>query len=197
MSASPDPLAKPALRRALRAEREALPAETVASASAVVAARAVPILLEKRPAVVSAYLAMGRELDPAPTAAALRALGVTVALPRVVARGEPLRFHAWQPGEPLETASLGVRQPPAGAPEAVPDILLVPLLAFDPRGFRLGYGGGFYDRTLAQLRATRPVLAIGIALERQLRPSLPVEPWDQPLDLVVTEAAVHRFVPAT
>jgi 5-formyltetrahydrofolate cyclo-ligase len=190
---STDPSAKPGLRRALRAEREALSAEAVAAASVVVAARVVPVVLDKRPAVVSAYLAMGQELDPAPATDALRALGVTVALPRVVAKGQPLRFHTWQPGDALETVSMGVLQPLATAPEAVPDVLLVPLLAFDVRGFRLGYGGGFYDRTLAMLRAIRPVFAVGVAMERQLRPSLPVEPWDQPLDLVVTEAAVHRF----
>lgn len=144
-------------------------------------------------AVVSAYWPMGDELDPRPLMAALHAAGHGVALPVVVARGEPLLFRAWVPGLPLVDNVFGTRAPPQAAPAVVPDVLLVPLLAFDPDGYRLGYGGGYYDRTLRRLRGEGRALAVGFAFAEQQVDSVPREPFDEPLDWIVTEREARAF----
>lgn len=139
--------------------------------------------------VVSGYWPMDDEFDPRPLLHRLHARGHPCALPVVVARGRPLAFRAWTPGTALVAAQFGTSVPPDDAPEVAPRILLVPLLAFDGRGYRLGYGGGFYDMTLARLRAGgRPVLAVGIAFAAQRVERVPNEATDQRLDWLVTEA---------
>lgn len=140
---------------------------------------------------LSGYLPIRSEADPVPAMAALSRHG-PVGVPEVTGPGEPLRFRLWTPGAPLEQGSFGVMIP-TDAPEMTPEILIVPLLAFDARGFRLGYGGGFYDRTLAALRAQGPVQAIGLAFAAQEVSALPVEATDQPLDAIVTEKGLARF----
>lgn len=140
---------------------------------------------------VSAYVAMRSEIDPLPALEALHRQGVRLCLPVVEGRARPLRFLAWTPGDPLVPGGFGTRVPAGGAPVA-PDLLIVPMLAFDRRLYRLGYGGGFYDRTLAALRQSRPAPAIGLAYEAQRMESVPTEPTDIPLDAVATEAALHR-----
>ncbi len=144
---------------------------------------------------VAAYLAMRSEIDPLP---ALReaAAGEVLGLPVMAeGRGHPLRFRAWTPGAALVPGGFGTRVPAEG-PWIEPRVLVVPLVAFDRRGNRLGYGGGFYDRTLAGLRArgpiAGPVTAIGFAWGRQEAEELPLEATDQPLDLIVTESEVIR-----
>jgi 5-formyltetrahydrofolate cyclo-ligase len=141
------------------------------------------------PGILATYAAMGDELDPAAIEARAVALGWKLAFPRV-SRGEPLAFHAagW---ESLAPGTLGIPEPAETAPRLEPDVLLVPLLAADAAGNRLGQGGGYYDRTLAGLRAARRVLAIGLAWDMQLVTSLESEPWDQPLDAVATPTAFH------
>src|SRR5690606_25805829 len=109
---------------------------------------------------VSAYWPLPEELDPRPLATRLHAAGHPVGLPVVVARGAPLLFRLWQPGMTLVEGAYRVLTPPPEAPEVVPAVLLMPLLAFDGAGFRLGYGGGFYDRTLAGLRARGHAIGI-------------------------------------
>jgi 5-formyltetrahydrofolate cyclo-ligase len=122
---------------------------------------------------------------------ALHGLGYRVAAPVVTGKGQPLAFREWEPGCRTERGGFGVRLPADG--EALePDLLLVPLLAFDAQGFRLGYGGGFYDRTLEALRAVRPVTAIGLAYAAQQLPHVPHGPRDQRLDAVATEAGLLR-----
>ncbi|HEY9538186.1 MAG TPA: 5-formyltetrahydrofolate cyclo-ligase, partial [Kiloniellaceae bacterium] len=138
--------------------------------------------------VVSAYWPLGDEIDPRPLMEALHRRGIRLALPAIRAAAEPLDFRAWQPGDALEPAGFGTCQPSAAAPLLQPDLLLVPLLAFDAAGYRLGYGGGFYDRSLALLRATGDILAVGLAFAAQQVAAVPREATDQPLDLVVTEA---------
>ncbi len=161
------------------------------------AARAVAmVILEEAPpplgAVVSGYWPLGHELDPRPLLEALSARGHAVALPVTTRRGQPLRFRQWQPGEPLMPARFGLSEPPPEAPELRPDWLLVPLLAFDRRGHRLGYGAGYYDRTLESLPGA---MALGFAYAGQEVPRVPDGLGDRPLRAVATERGVIHCEP--
>ena len=144
-------------------------------------------------AVVAAYWPMGSELDPRPLMTELASDGHPLALPVVVAPARPLVFRAWSPGDALEPAAFDTRVPGAGKPELSPAVILAPLLAFDRRGYRLGYGGGFYDRTLGDLRADGQVLAVGLAYAAQEVPAVPHDPNDERLDWIVTEAEAIRL----
>ena len=144
-------------------------------------------------ATVSAYVAIGDEADPAPLLQILRVRGHHIALPRVTGRGKPLDFHAYEPGKPLVAGGFGLSEPARDWPKAEPDILIVPLLAFDTYGYRIGYGAGFYDRTLAKLRAARDVLAVGFAFAGQEFETVPHDENDQRLDWVVTENGARKF----
>jgi 5-formyltetrahydrofolate cyclo-ligase len=139
--------------------------------------------------VVGGYHALPDEADPALLLERLVELGCHIAYPRVVGRGLPLEFHRVPDGEVLAPGAFGIHEPLDIWPRAVPDILLVPLLAFDSSGHRLGYGGGFYDRTLALLN----VPAIGIAYAGQEAASLPCLPHDRTLVMVLTEQGIWRF----
>jgi 5-formyltetrahydrofolate cyclo-ligase len=141
-------------------------------------------------AVVSFYWPMGDEADPRALAHALAARGHTLALPVVVVKKSPLHFRAWHEGDALVVHPFGMHEPGVQARTVTPDVLLIPLLAFDAQGTRLGYGGGFYDRTLASLATKR---AIGIAYAGQEVGALPCHDHDHPLDAVVTEEGVRRF----
>ena len=138
-------------------------------------------------AVVSGFWPMGDEIDVRPLLEALIARSHPVALPTVVRRGEALVFRAWRPGDALAGGTLGTSVPAADQPELRPQIVITPLLAFDARGFRVGYGAGYYDMTLAQLRAAGNVLAVGVGYDAQEVDTVPIEDWDQPLDWIVTE----------
>ena len=135
---------------------------------------------------VAGYLPIGSELDPRPLLLALHGLGVPLAMPVVTAPDAPLVFRPWTPGMATARSNFGVEEPQSGE-AVVPDLLLVPLLAFDSRGHRLGYGGGFYDRTLAGLRAVGPVRAFGLAYAAQEVPGVPSGGHDARLDAIVTE----------
>lgn len=140
-------------------------------------------------AVVSGFVPIRDEIDVMPLLADLAGRGHPCTLPVVTGRRQPLEFRAWAPGDPLLPGPFDV---PAPAPDAAvlrPDLLLVPMLAFDRRGGRIGYGAGFYDATLALLRRDGPVLAVGVAFAGQQVEAVPVEPHDQPLDWIVTERA--------
>lgn len=139
--------------------------------------------------VLSGYMPMRTEIDPLPAMAAHRG---PVCVPVIIGKGQPLAFREWNPLAEMTPGEFGA-QIPADGVWLVPQVLIVPLLAFDRRGYRLGYGGGFYDRTLEGLRAKGPVTAIGFAFSMQEVPEVPVEPVDQALDLIVTEAGA--FVP--
>jgi 5-formyltetrahydrofolate cyclo-ligase len=136
---------------------------------------------------VSAFWPLGAEIDTRPLLEALQARGHVNGLPVVVARGQPLTFRRWQLGEPLVKASFGVMVPSPEAPVVVPHVAVTPLLAFDRQGYRLGYGGGFYDRTLALLRAGPGVVAVGYAFAAQEVEAVPRAPYDEPLDWLVTD----------
>ena len=137
---------------------------------------------------ISAFWPLSDELDTRPLINALSARGHRIGLPVVVKRGEPLLFRLWAPGTELIQGNFRVMTPPPESPEIVPSLLIVPLLAFDRAGYRLGYGGGFYDRTLQKLRAAGgDILAVGVALSVQEVPAVPRDDTDQPLDWIVTE----------
>ncbi len=134
-------------------------------------------------ATVSAYMPMRTEIDPLPAVAGHDG---RLCMPVVIGPGQPLRFRAWAPGVAMADGGFGT-QVPASGDWLTPRVLVVPLLAWDRRGYRLGYGGGFYDRTLAGLRAAGPVAAIGFAFAAQEVAEVPTGPTDQRLDMIVTE----------
>lgn len=144
-------------------------------------------------AVVSGYLPIDDELDVLPLLRAALTLGHRACVPVVAGRGRPLTFRDWTPGAPLVAGVFGVLIPPPSAPERVPDILFVPLLGFDRQGFRMGYGAGFYDRTLVRLRAERPVVAVGVGYAGQEVEAVPTGLHDQPLDWIVTDREAIRI----
>ncbi|QMU57206.1 MAG: 5-formyltetrahydrofolate cyclo-ligase [Boseongicola sp.] len=152
---------------------------------------ALRLVLAKTDGPVSFYWPIRTEMDPRPVMEELAGERV-VCLP--VTRGyEALTFRAWVPGTEMEVDSFGVETPKA-TELVTPEVLVVPLLAFDGHGHRLGYGAGHYDRTLDRLRPNGPVTAIGLAFEAQMAETLPIEPTDQRLDLIVTEDRVRRFI---
>ncbi len=142
---------------------------------------------------LSGYWPLAGEMDVRPALQHYHCEGYRIGLPVVTGKHQPLLFRAWHPDKELVKGGFGVMTPPPEAPEIVPSILLVPLLAFDPGGYRLGYGGGFYDRTLAKLRAEAHAVAVGIAYAVQEVAAVPRGAFDQPLDFVVTERSVFKF----
>ncbi len=180
-------MSKPALRAAARRHRATLTRADYADAIA----RFAGDLDLASGAVVAGYFPFRDEADPRALMAALAAKGHGLALPSVEP-DRPLTFRAWKTGDAMHASAYGIPEPLPGAPEAVPALVLVPLLAFDAAGHRLGYGGGFYDRTLAALKG---VAAIGIAYAGQEVPALPREDHDHPLDAVITELGLRRFPP--
>jgi len=180
------------LRVAALAKRDALPAADRAAAATAMADRVFPILVPPG-AIVSGYSPMKSELNPVPLMRTLADIGAQLALPVVQGRGKPLIMRAWSFGAPLVSGVWGIREPAADAPEVFPDIMLVPLAAFDRTGHRIGYGAGYYDMTIARIRAMKPVTAIGLAFAAQEADKVPAEPHDAPLDLVLTEKDVIDF----
>jgi 5-formyltetrahydrofolate cyclo-ligase len=181
--------AKAVLRREALARRDALPRELRAAAAEAIAARPFPLAIEPG-AAVSGFMPMKSEINPVPLMRKLADAGATLALPVVAGKGKPLIMRAWSLGEPLASGVWGIREPKPEAPEVFPDILIVPLLAFDRRGHRIGYGAGYFDMTIAALRARKPVVAAGIAFAAQEIAEVPTTPRDARLDLVLTEREV-------
>ena len=177
---------KGALRREAMERREALPALDRISAAKTIAARGLPLKLAPG-TIVSGYSPLKSEISPMPLLRRCADDGAAIALPVVVGRGHPLTMRAWAFGAPLTSGVWGIREPPPAAPEVFPDVLIVPLLAFDRRGHRIGYGAGYYDMTLAKLRAMKKVTAIGISFATQEIDKVPTTPRDAPLDFVLTE----------
>ena len=180
---------KAELRRAALARRDALPPTERAQAAETIAARAFPLAVAGG-VVVSGYMPMKSEINPLPLLRKLAEAGARLALPVVAGPGKPLIMRAWSFGEPLVAGVWGIRQPLAQAPATEPAILIVPLLAFDRAGHRIGYGAGYYDMTIAAARARRAVRAVGIAFAAQEVDAVPAGPRDEPLDLVLTEREV-------
>jgi 5-formyltetrahydrofolate cyclo-ligase len=177
---------KAELRREALARRDALPAVDRALAAETIALRTFPVAVAPR-AIVAGFMPMKSEINPLPLMRKLAAAGARLALPVVAGQGKPLIMRAWSFGEPLVAGVWGIREPGSAAPEVAPDIVIVPLLAFDRAGQRIGYGAGYYDMTIAALRARQAVVAIGVAFAAQEIAAVPATPRDVPLDLVLTE----------
>jgi len=181
--------AKAGLRREAFAHRDTLPPELRQAAAATIAGRDFPV--EIRPgAFVSGFSPIGNEINPLPLMRRLADDGARLALPVVIGRGRALVFRAWAFGEPLGKGVWGIREPPPDAAEVDPDILLVPLAAFDRTGHRIGYGAGYYDLTLTGLRARKSVVAVGLAYAAQEIPAVPATARDARLDLVLTDREI-------
>jgi len=176
---------KQALRHAALSRRATLPVEQRVRAAEAVGEIGLSFLDLHSPTIISAYYPVGEELDVRPLMIRLIGEGHTIGLP-ITRKDQPLIFRAWTPDTEMTQGSMGIPRPIRDAPEVSPSVLLVPLAAFDNRGYRVGYGGGFYDRTLAKLRASGPVTAVGVAFAQQEVERVPDEPHDERLDWLLT-----------
>jgi 5-formyltetrahydrofolate cyclo-ligase len=192
MTGHTDPHAKATLRAAALAKRDALSDNKRAVAAKAVAKRGLPLAITPG-TIVSGYSPIRSEIDPVPLLRALAAQGARLALPAVMARGKSLAFRVWSPDDRLMLGPLGIPEPSPAAAEVIPDVMLVPLAAFDRAGHRIGYGAGHYDFTLAHLRKTKAIAAIGVAFAAQEIELVPALQHDVALDYVLTETRVFDF----
>jgi 5-formyltetrahydrofolate cyclo-ligase len=183
---------KTTLRAAALAKRDALSGEQRTAAGQALALRGLPFDIT-RGAIVAGYAPIRSEIDPTPLMLRLAAQGAQLALPVIVARDAPLTFRFWSSGDQLQRGPLGILEPLPEAATIIPDILLVPLAAFDRSGHRIGYGAGHYDRSLAQLRQSKAVTAVGVAFAVQEINAVPMQPHDVALDYVLTETQSFDF----
>jgi len=183
---------KAALRAEALARRDAMPAAERQAAAEAIAARDFPVPIAAG-VVVSGFSPLKSEINPLPLMRKLATAGAGLALPVVAGRGQPLIMRAYTFGDALDAGVWGIREPKADAPEVEPDILIVPLAAFDRHGHRIGYGAGYYDMTIAKFRAVKPVVTVGIAYAAQEIPEVPVTERDVRLDLVLTEREIIDF----
>jgi len=188
----PDARSKADLRSAALAKRDGLSDKKRAAAAKAVAKRGLPVEITQG-MIVSGYSPIRSEIDPVPLMRALAAQGARLALPTVMARGKSLAFRAWSPDDRLMLGPLGIPEPSPAAAEVIPDIMLVPLAAFDRAGHRIGYGAGHYDFTLAHLRKTKAIAAVGLAFAAQEIELVPALQHDVALDYVLTETKVFDF----
>ena len=185
---------KRALRKRVAAHREQLHREARVSAALDTLAHFRERIDLSAGAALSAYLPVRAEFDVTPILHHAHAQGCPTCLPVVQGRGRPLLFRRWSPGDALVDGTFGIAIPPPEAEALDPAILLVPMLAFDDEGYRLGYGGGFYDRTLARCRARGPAaLAVGVAFAGQRIERVPRGADDERLDWIVTEEGARRI----
>lgn len=183
---------KAELRTQALANRDTLSAEMRAAAAEELAARMFPIVV-KPGMIVSGFMPLKSEINPIPLMRKLAEAGAKLALPAIAGRGKPLVMRAYSFGDDLARGQWGIREPKPEAAEVVPDILIVPLAAFDRAGHRIGYGAGYYDMTIAALRAKKKVAAVGIAFAAQEIREVPATPRDARLDLVLTERETIDF----
>ena len=179
-------------REAAFARREAMPAAERQAAAETIAARPFPLPVGPD-VIVSGFSPIRTEINPLPLMRRLEAAGAKLALPVVVGKGKPLIMRAYAFGQELDAGVWGIREPKPTAPEVEPDILIVPLAAFDRRGNRIGHGAGYYDMTIMRLRSIKPITAVGIAYAAQEAAEVPVTDRDARLDLVLTERDVFDF----
>lgn len=179
----------PDFKAVARAEAFARRAAAFAAGQGQAAEILADFLAPHRGKALSGYMPMRSEIDPLSAMAAHQG---PVGVPVILEKAAPLRFREWSPGCRLVEGAFRAMIPEEGA-WIEPEVMIVPMLAFDARGYRLGYGGGFYDRTLELLRARGPVLAVGFAFAAQEMAEVPVDGFDQRLDAVVTEKGVTLF----
>jgi 5-formyltetrahydrofolate cyclo-ligase len=180
---------KAELRRAAIARRDAFSAEARQNAAEAIAARTFPLAVAPR-TIVSGFMPLKSEISPLPLMQKLAASGARLALPVIAGRGKPLIMRSWNFGDELDRGQWNIREPKPEAAEVEPDILLVPLLAFDRSGHRIGYGAGYYDMTITGLRARKPIVTVGLGFAAQEVPAVPATPRDARLDFVLTEREV-------
>ena len=186
---------KQALRARIKAWRAGCAAESKARAGAAVAELGLQFLGDDRAgATVAGFAPLPDEFRLWPLLRRLDGERVPLALPVMQGKGKPLLFRAWQPGEATAAGVWGIAEPTPDKPVVEPEILLVPLLAFDRKGWRLGYGGGFYDRTLRGLRAVKSIVAVGIGYDEQCVDAVPHLDYDERLDWVLTPSGPIRCV---
>ena len=179
------------LRKTSLARRDAIPADVRAAAAA--AAAALPLPVEIVPGmVVSGYSPLKSEMNPVPLMRRLSDAGVQLALPVVAGPNKPLIMRSYAFGQALNSGVWGIREPFPDAEEVFPDVLLVPLAAFDNKGHRIGYGAGYYDMTINRLRVLKKVVAIGVAYAVQQVAVVPIESHDARLDYVLTEREIIK-----
>jgi 5-formyltetrahydrofolate cyclo-ligase len=184
---------KTMLRRDALARRSAIDSATHAAFGRRLAEEGLRLARLWGAPIVSAFHSLHGEPETLGLMTALASQGFATALPAVVAPDAPLTFRLWRPGEPTRAGAMSIREPLAEAEVVNPDLLFVPLACFDRRGYRIGYGAGFYDRSLARLRAMKPVRAIGVAFGSSEVDSVPDESHDQILDGIVTEQETILF----
>jgi 5-formyltetrahydrofolate cyclo-ligase len=185
---------KKAARAAAAKMRAAAHAKMGDAAGLALAQRGLPCDHRMGRRCASGFQPFKSEISVLPLMAKLVADGWTTALPVVTAKGEPLTFRVWMPGDATVSGIWDIPVPVESAEVVEPDLLLVPMLAFDRNGYRLGYGGGFYDRTLYLLRQSKPITAIGVAYAAQEIAEVPHGPHDQPLDWILTESGAFQPV---
>lgn len=184
--------AKKEMRTAALERRKAAFAAHGPDAGRRLAAHGLDFLQISPPAVVSGFSSIQEEINPAALLHWLYREGFALALPVMEGRGRPLVMKSWTPGDGLKEVQWGILEPAVDKPEIEPDVLLVPLLAFDRRGYRIGYGGGFFDRTLQKLRAKKPIIAVGIAYDELEVDAVPHASYDQRMDWVLTPSGPKR-----
>jgi 5-formyltetrahydrofolate cyclo-ligase len=192
MSALPTERSKQELRAAALAKRDALSDRQRAKSAQALAKRGLPLEIA-RGLVVSGYSPIRNEIDPTPLLLKLAEQGARLALPVINARGKSLTFRAWSPSDRLMLGPLGIPEPSPAAAELVPDVMLVPLAAFDRAGHRIGYGAGHYDYTFAHLRKSKAITGIGVAFAIQEIEQVPALSHDVALDYVLTEHDTFDF----
>lgn len=178
--------AKKKLRKEMRSVRAAALSRLGNEAELRLASMGLSFVGVYPPAWVSGFLPIHEELNPTPLLMRLFQEGYGLCLPVMESKNQPLRFRSWKPGDLLQEVVWGIREPLPNAPTVEPDIVLGPLLAFDRAGHRLGYGGGFYDRTLRRLRSIKPVVAVGLGLDEQRVDWVPHAHHDEILNWVLT-----------
>jgi 5-formyltetrahydrofolate cyclo-ligase len=189
-------LEKRALRRRIKAWRAGLAADAMAGAADQVSAHGLSFLqLGQKRLVVSGFSSLPQEFRAWPLLRRLLAQGHLLAMPAMQGRDLPLRFRAWAPGDAMDKAIWGIAEPKPDKRELEPEVVLTPLLAFDACGWRLGYGGGYYDRTLRSLRAHKPIVAVGLAFDEQQVDAVPHLDYDEPLDWVLRPSGPLRCGP--
>lgn len=194
-----DPItdAKARLRVAAKTRRALLSPEARQIAGVAVAGLGLDFLPE-RPvagAIVGGFMPIGEEISPLPLMARLHGEGYRLALPVMMGKAQPLQFRTYAPGDRLVAAVWGIREPGPEQPVVEPDIIVAALLAFDGRGYRLGYGGGYYDRSICALRSVKSLLTIGLAFDQQRVDAVPHLDYDEPLDWILTPSGARRTRP--
>ena len=186
--------AKAILRAAMKARRAGLDVARRQSAARAVADIGLGFLGSALPpnAIIGGFMPIGEEISPLPLMLRLHGLGHRLALPVMMGKMQPLEFRSYEPGDPLTAAVWGIREPGPDKPAVAPDVVLTALLAFDDQGYRLGYGGGYYDRTLQALRAQKGAVTIGLAYDEQRVDAVPHLDYDERLDWILTPTGARR-----